>query len=321
MHVLRPLAVLLPLVFLPAVAAQSAPAKPPAPPPPAQGGKDTPPADSGKGAAKKPTDAEPDEKTLIHEFDKDFVNKDATVRVAALMKLGDASRKLPDLGHSRYTAKTLTKGLDDDDLEVQSAAVGQLAWGRDVDTAIDALGKHVENVRKEIDKRITRPDQESKNYVNRATRLFGDTCRAQANYRDDRSVDVLASIIGRLRPNTDGNDGSTRLVGRIAEALTDLGTQDAIDACIKQTGVYGETDSFNEPAAKELHRVLSLFASKAGKAPPDYTATYYVEWGKWFEKNKEAFPKKLGKLKEPPNAPPADVMSQGGKDEGKPPPR
>jgi hypothetical protein len=320
MHVLRPLAVLLPLVLLPAVAAQSAPAKPPTPPP-AQGGKDTPPPDTGKGAPKKATADEPDEKTLIHEFDKDFVNKDATVRVAVLMKLGDASRKLPDLGHSRYVAKTLIKGLDDDDLEVQSAAVGQLAWGRDVDSAIEALGKHVENVRKEIDKRITRPDQDSKNYVNRATRLFGDTCLAQANYRDDRSVDVLASIIGRLRPNTDGNDGSTRLVGRIAEALTALGTQDAIDACIKQTGVYGENDSFNEPAAKELHRVLSLFASKVGKAPPDYTPTYYVEWGKWFEKNKEGFPKKLGKLKEPPNAPPADMMSQGGKDEGKPPPR
>jgi hypothetical protein len=297
------------------VTAQSPPGKP-AP----GGGKDTPPA-AGKGGDTKDATAGPDEKDLIHEFDKDFNAKDPTARVAAVTKLGDATRNLPDGGKSRYVAKTLAKALEDDDLEVQSAGVGQLAWGRDVDTVLDALGKHVEAVRKEIDKRITRPDADSKKYVNRATRLFGDACRSLANYRDDRAVDSLASIIGRLRPNTDGNDGSTRLVGRIAEALTDLGTQDAIDACIKQTGTYAETDSFNEPAAKELHRVLSLFATKVGKAPPDYTPTYYVEWGKWFEKNKEGFAKKLGKLKEPPSKPPAEAMSASDNDAGKPAPR
>lgn len=281
-------------------------------------GKDGAPGKDAPGA--KPA-KELDEKDFVHEFDKEFGAKDPAARVAAISKLGDSTRQLADGGRTRYVAKALAKGLDDDDLEVQSAAIAQLAWGRDVDTVLDVLGKHVENVRKEIEKRITRPDDENRKYVNRATRLFGDTCHALANYRDDRAVDSMASIIERLRPNTDGADTSTRLVGRIAESLLLLGSHEAVEACIKQTGVYSEDDTFQEPAAKDLHRVLSLFASKVGKAGPDYTPTYYVEWANWFKKVEDTFPKKLGKLKEPPSSPPSDMMSATETDESKPAPR
>jgi hypothetical protein len=289
----RPLCAAIPalLLLLPVAAAQDKPAKPPTPPA-------APTAPAAKG---------PDETSLVHEFDKVYLSKDPTARAAAVSKLGAATRQLPDAGRSRYVAKAIGKALDDDDLEVQSAAVTELAFGRDVDTTLELLGKDVENIRKEIDKRSTRVDQASKTYVNRATRLFGDTCRALANYRDDRAVDSLASIIQRLRPNGDGYDVSTRLIGRIAEPLLSLGTQSAVDACVKQTQTYSNTDGFQEPAAKELHRVLSEFATKVGKAPPDFSPTWYVAWAQWFRKNGDALPKALGKIKDPPDKPPADM--------------
>ena len=290
---LRPFRAVLPavLLLLPAALGQDKPAKPPAPA--------TPPA--------APAAKAPDETSLVHDFDKAFGAKDPAARATAVTKLGEATRQLPDAGRSRYVAKALGKALDDDDLEVESAAVAELSFGRDVDATLELLGKQVENVRKEIDKRSTRPDQASKTYVNRATRLFGDTCRALANYRDDRSVDTLASIIQRLRPNGDGYDVSTRLVGRIAAPLLSLGTQSAVDACVKQTQTYSNTDGFQEPAAKELHRVLSEFATKLGKAPPDFSPTWYVAWAQWFKKNGDALPKALGKLKDPPDKAPPDM--------------
>jgi hypothetical protein len=253
--------------------------------------------------AQDPPAAGPDEKTLLRDFDKAFKTKDAGARAAAVTALGDLSRELPDAGKGRALAKALAKALEDEDLEVQSAAVAQLAWGRDVETTLPALGDHVETVRKEIDRRITRPDDESKSYVNRGTRLFGDVCRALANYRDDRAVESLASIIQRLRANTEAHDSSTRLVGRIAEPLLDLGSHDAVQIVVRQAQAYSDSDGYQEAAAKELHRVLSIFATRAGKAPPDYTQNWYVAWDNWFEEHGDSFPKKLGKLKEPPAAP------------------
>ena len=256
--------------------------------------------------------AGPDEKTLLKDFDKAFKAREAPARAAAVTALGELSRQLPDGGRSKALAKALAKALGDDDLEVQSAGVAQLAWGRDVETALPALGEHVEVVRKAVEQRITNPSEEAKAYVNRATRLFGDTCTALANHRDDRAVATLAAIIQRLQSVTEDNDTSTRLIGRIAEPLLALGTHDAVRACVRQTQEYAQMDGFQEAAAKELHRVLAIFATREGKAPPDYDQTYYVKWDNWFEKHASSFPKKLGKLKEPPPEPARDDPGRQG---------
>ena len=272
---------------------------------------------------RSPPEAEkgPDEKDLVHDYDKSMKSKDPAARAAAVMALGDLSRELADKGTSRYLAKALAKALEDEDLEVQSAVVAQMSWGRDVDTTLDALGGHVEAVREAVEKRITRPDEESKTYVNRATRLFGDTAQSLANYRDDRSVDLLASCMGKLHANTESNDTSTRLVGRLAEALLSLGTEEAVRTCVRQTQQYSESDGFQEPAAKELHRVLAIFATRVGKAPPDFTQNYYVDWDNWFEKHKDGFPKKLGKIKEPPMTIPSGTDPMAPQDDGGAAPR
>jgi hypothetical protein len=295
MHRLLPLAVAVLALALPATAQEEGGQEPPKPDKPVK---------------------EPDEKDFVHEYDKAMKSKDPAQRAAAVTALGDATRKLPpEASQGRYVAKALAKALEDEDLEVQSAAVSELSWGRDVDTTLDVLGAHIENTRKEIDKLITRPDEESKQYVNRATRLFGDSCTAFANYRDDRTVTTLSDIMGRLRANTESNNISTRIVGRMAEALLSLGTQDAVTACVRQTQQYTENDSYQEPAAKDLHRVLALFATSAGKAPPDFTQNFYVDWDQWLEKYKDSFPKKLGKLKEPPGSPP-EAMKPTGRTDG-----
>ena len=287
---------------------------------PLAGAQKAPPGAPGKpgapGQPGQPAADAPDEKSLVRDYDKALKTKDAAARAAAVMALGDASRALPDGGRSKYLAKALARSVEDEDLEVQSAVVAQLAWGRDVETVLDALGTHVETVRKEIERRSTRPDDESKSYVNRGTRLFGDSCKALANYRDDRAVEALASIIQRLRENTESNDTSARLVGRIAEALLDLGSHDAVEICIRHTQTYADVDGYQETAAKELHRVLAIFATRVGKAPPDFSNTFSVAWDNWFEKHGSSFPKKLGKLKEPPGQAPAEMQEGQQPDDG-----
>ena len=284
----------------------------------AGGGKpaDLPPA----GAAAAP--AGPTEKDLLADYGKAFKSRKPAERAAAVTALGDASRELPDKGTSKPIAKALSDGLGDDELEVRAAAVGQLAYGRDVETVLPAFKAMLDDQRKQIDKRITRPDPESRDYVGRASRLYGDACRALANYRDDRSVATLSGEIKSLRPNTDGANLSTRLVGDLARALLSLGTGDAVENTVKQTQVYSEDDGFQEPAARAIHEALAEFSTAKGVAPPEWSKTYYVAWRNWFEANGKLFPKKLGKLDAPPtsaSASTADKMTPPEK--GQPAPR
>lgn len=243
-------------------------------------------------------DEKPTEKGLVGDFAKAFRSKDGPTRAAAITALGDMSRELEDGGTSKRIAKELAKGLEDDDLEVRSAAIGQLAWGRHVDTVIGAFKSGIDDLQKEIDKRVTNPDEEAQQFVGRGTRLYGDACMALANYKDDRSADILADQIKNLRPNTSTNNLSTRLVGRTAEALLDIGSREGVEIAVKQMQVYD--GQYQGAASRNLHQALAEFAVRVGKAPPNMELNIAVRWHEWFEENEELFPKKIGKLKEPP---------------------
>ncbi|MGQ0552239.1 MAG: hypothetical protein ACT4PU_03375 [Planctomycetota bacterium] len=262
--------------------------------------------------------AGPTEKQLLTDFNKAFGNKDVAQRVAALTALGDLTRTTPEAGTSKAVAKALAKGLEDDELEVRAAAVGQLAWGRDVDTVINAFKKFMEDQRTQIDRRMGRPDDESKAYINRGTAVFNNACRAISNYRDDRTEEMLSSLLRSLRANSESNNTATRLVGGLARATLEMGTADAVDAAVKQTQTY--TGDYQEPAARRLHEALASFATKAGAAPPEWSDLFYVSWQNWFQEHKDKFPKKLGKLKEPPPQrpyeEPEEPMSVDGTDGG-----
>jgi hypothetical protein len=244
------------------------------------------------------------EKDLLADFNKAYRSRDEAERAAAIIALGDLSRGLEDKGTSKNIAKALGKGLDDDSLEVRAAAIGQLSWGRHVDTTVSAFKGMIDDQRKQLEKRMTRPDDESKEYVGRGVRVFHDACRAAAHYKDDRVVDSLAGQMQALRPDTADTKLSSRLVGNLARSLLSMGTAEAVEAAIRQTGVY--TGTYQERAAKELHQALAEFSSANNVAPPDYTDTYYVAWDDWFEETEKRFPKKLGKLKEPPPQPDYD---------------
>jgi hypothetical protein len=164
---------------------------------------------------------------------------------------------------------------------------------------------------KDIDKRITRPDEESKSYVSRGSSLLTNACAALANYKDDRSVEILSSLLRNLRPPTEGADLASKVVGGIASALLSLGTHDAVEAAVKQTQTFVGTE-WQEQAAKALHDTLSRFAQEQGAAGPEYSDNYSVSWHEWFQKNADKFPKKLGKLKEPPASPPSLMGKKSG---------
>lgn len=276
------------------------------------------PADPAEPAA---APAGPAEKDLLNDFAKAYKSKKPEERSAAITALGDATRTLPDQGTSKPVAKALAEGLADEDLEVRTAAVGQLAWGRHIDTVLAAFKDMLQDQRKQIDKRITRPDPESRDYVGRASRLYGEACRALANYRDDRSAATLSDEIKSLRPNTDGANLSTRLVGDLARALLSMGTADAVENTVKQAAVYSEDDGFQEPAQRAIHEALAEFSTAKGVAPPEFNHTYYVAWNDWFEANAKLFPKKLGKLEAPPTTVSDGMDSMEPREKGQPAPR
>ena len=265
--------------------------------------------------------AGPTEKDLLADFNKAFKSKKPEERTAAITALGDASRTLPDKGTSKPVAKALSEGLADEELEVRTAAVGQLAYGRHLETVFGAFKDMLQDQRKQIDKRITRPDPESRDYVGRASRLYGEAARALANYRDDRSAATLSDEIKSLRPNTDGANLSTRLVGDLARALLSLGTADAVEITVKQAAVYSDDDGFQEPAQRAIHEALAEFSTAKGVAPPEFTQTYYVAWNDWFEANAKLFPKKLGKLDAPPTSVSEGSGSMEQREKGQPAPR
>jgi hypothetical protein len=261
------------------------------------------------------------EKELLADFNKAYRSNDEAARSAAIIALGDLSRGLEDKGTSKNVAKALAKGLDDDSLEVRAAAVGQVAWGRHVDTVVVAFKGMIEDQRKQLEKRITRPDDESKEYVGRGVRIYADACRAAAHYKDDRVVDIMSAQMQALRPDTADTSLSSRLVGNLARSLLSMGTVEAVQSAVRQTGVF--TGTYQDSAAKELHQALAEFATASGVAPPEYTDIYYVAWDDWFEAAESGFPKKLGKLKEPPPQPAYDRADKmGGEvDDGGPAPR
>ncbi|MHC4846107.1 MAG: HEAT repeat domain-containing protein [Planctomycetota bacterium] len=259
----------------------------------------------------------PTEKDLVSDFAKAFRSKDAPTRAAAITALGDLSRSLEDGGTSKRIAKELAKGLDDDELEVRAAAIGQLAWGRHVDTVIGAFKSGLDDLQKEVDKRITNPDEEAQAFVARGTRLYGDACMALANYKDDRSAEILGSQLKNLRRNTENNNLSTRLVGRSAQALLDIGGREGVEIAVKQMQVYN--GQYQGQASRNLHQQLAEFAVRVGKAPPEWTENVAVDWHNWFEDNEELFPKKIGKLKEPPpERPYVDPRMERGRRDGGP---
>jgi hypothetical protein len=205
---------------------------------------------------------------------------------------------------------------------VRAAAVSQLGWGRHVDSTIDMLSEALPDLVSQVDRRLTRPDEESRAYVNRGTRLVGDACAALANYRDDRSVEALVSVLRGLdKSQTAGNNLSARLVGPVSAAVLSLGTHDAVEAAIRQTQTYVGAGGPQQVPAKALHAELAKFAVAFGQAPPDYSETVSVAWNEWWEQVADRLPKKLGRLKQPPATPPAQMM-RGGRnsaDDGRPP--
>ncbi len=258
--------------------------------------------DTGGGAAdesgQSPTAL--DEKTLVNDFNRAFKTSDANKRAAALTALGDLSRGLADAGASKTVGKALARGLEDDELDVRAAALVQFAWGRHVDTTVPALGAMLDELRKDILKRVTNPDEQEQDWAKRGVRVYQDGARILSYYRDDRAVEFLVKEIEALPKNTNMEGHAARLIGPLADALLELGSADAVETAVRRAGYF--TGEHQESTARVLHASLARFATKFGHAGPEYSELYGVAWDDWLEEWGKDLPKKLGKLKEPPAA-------------------
>ncbi|MCB9899110.1 MAG: hypothetical protein H6825_13975 [Planctomycetes bacterium] len=249
----------------------------------------------------------PDEKGLREAFHSAYLSRLPEDRALAVTTFDEATRALPDGGSSRLVAKTLAEALDDESFTVRVPALRALSWGRHVDTVLDVLPKFLDDLRDDIEKLSTRPDEASRNRMRDTIVLYGEGAKALATHADDRVVDYLAGEIRTLRPSgSSTNIYSLRMIVPLADALLMLGSREAVEAVVKATASFGggemRWDNVKK-AAGELHESLARFAESKGDAAPTFDDFYDQSWHTWYEKHEDELPKKLGKLKQPTERP------------------
>lgn len=246
----------------------------------------------------------PAEKDLLAALDEGLDAREPYDRETAIATFSAATRALEDGGTSRRVARALAGALDDEALSVRAAAVEALAWGRDVETTIPALGDVLEDTIAEVDKRWTRPDDESKVYVRDGKRLVADAARAASAYADDRMVEVLADRLGALRAADEGTRNASygsEAAMPLCEALLAIGSRDAVEVVVKRTRQY--TGARREPAAQRLHELLAAFSTAHGIGPPAFVhVTFDQDWADWLDEHAAGLPESL-ELEAPPAAP------------------
>lgn len=216
---------------------------------------------------------------------------------AAITALGAASRRLEDGGSSHAVTKALASGADEDDVSLRRASVLELMWGRDPDIAIDVLDEVLDETYNEIQKRLTRPDAESRAERRDETQLYALACRALAYHRDDRAVDALADQLRRVRPSGPGANIGALLLPPLSEALLDLGQRDGVELVVRKTSEYVGVNQRGN--AKRLHDALSVFADAVGYAPPAFDDRYDQAWREWFAEHEDGLVEEFGRLDEP----------------------
>jgi hypothetical protein len=261
-----------------------------------------------------------EEKALRETYEHGMKKKDPAVRASAVSAYDQGTRDLPDVAGIRLVAKTLAKGLTDDDPSVAQAAVAALSYGRDPETVIESIEKGMNDWRKVLGKTATRPDDESRDLYNQTSATFRAATEVLGRYSDDRSVKVLEDGIKKLRPGGTLENVSGSLLGPMADALLALGSEDAVEAVVKTTSTFPAA-TFGGTSARErsrlafsnsLHRSLEQFSLSLEIPPPEFSQNYEQDWSKWFKENKKRFAKKLGKLEQPPGPPGAYVRDDEG---------
>lgn len=247
------------------------------------------------------------EKELLAAFKDAFAASDPAARAAAVTTLGNASRNLPDKGAGKKVAQALAKGLEDDELEVCQATVFQFARLREVETVTGALEPFLRELREQLERKVESSDGLSRNFVERATVVFENAGYVLANYEDDRSAATLVPLLAGLDADTKKNDLGSRLIGALAAATLELGTEAAVETAVKLT------KTFKLPAqaagARKLHDALTEFATEKGMTPPDWGDFYTEQWHTWLEAHRNKLPKTLGKLAAPPTSDPSHPLS------------
>jgi hypothetical protein len=253
--------------------------------------------------------AAPTEKQLRADYKKGVRKKDPALRIEAVVNYSNATRELEEEGGAeKLVAKTLAGALDDDDMGVCNSAMSALAYGRHVETVIDACDETLEYLRNIMEKTSTRPDEESRAQYRGALDVYRVGCAVLGNYKDDRSIDVLETELRALRPGSGIESIARKLVQPVVSALLELRSVDAVEIVIKQTAVYSAStlggsspqEKVLEAMARNLHDALVSFAVDVERAPPAFTKNYQQDWHKWFKEHKKLFLAKLGKLKQPP---------------------
>jgi hypothetical protein len=245
------------------------------------------------------------EKGLRETFREDYASTDEAVRAEAITALSDSSRALPDGGSSKMLARTFASAMKSDKSPaVQAAAAGALAWGRHVETSIDAMSDMLHEMSKLSAKLSTRPDEASRTQRRQATQLYTQLCQALSRHPDDRTLKALKDELKKQRPRSGSGSASVEFVRPLSTALLQLGSQEAVECVVSTTAVFsGSALVNNGGTARGLHEALAAYSEEVGYGSEAFSDRYDQLWRKWLKEHKRELPPKLGKLKDPVEAP------------------
>ena len=251
------------------------------------------------------------EKQLLSDY-KSAYKSSVEQKVAAIDVLSEMSRSLEDGGTSKAVAKALAKDFDEDELSICGAVASALAYGREVGTVLDWTEDVLKELRGGIEKRNGIPGEEPAAWRRDAAQIFGRICESLGRHEDDRSVEILSFHIRSLSRNNKKGSGnvSSLLIEPLAESLLSLGSQEAVEIVVMQTGTY-IAGGKNKIPRQRLHDALAAFSEATlNQGAPAFSSTYDQSWRAWFKEYEKSFPKKLGKLSDPPEAPAYDPLAK-----------
>lgn len=213
-------------------------------------------------------------------------------RTSALRQVADLTARHEN-APSAEVAAVLAAALEDPSLRVRTRAVQLLADGQHPETTVVSVCALLESFEANMWTLVawlTGPD-EQRGTVADAMKYLEVAMRASGDVPDDRVVEALSSVLLAMPAEMRGQT----VAMAATRSLLELGTQDAVEAVLRQLSPWSETREM-----RNIHDALRDLAARLDVEAPEYGDDAGKQWKSWFRRNGRRLPKKLGRWRGAP---------------------